>query len=106
MAREKKGDSPAVDGGDNSKAVAGAQLRSYFDRVENLIEERQALNGDIRDIFREAKGNGFDPKIMRIVLRRRAMEAHVRAEQDALVHTYSSAVGTPSPVDAEVGDDS
>ena len=44
---------------------------------------------------------GFDPKIMRIIIRRRAMEAAVRAEQDALVDTYSRAVGTPSPADAE-----
>ena len=92
---------PDVSGGDNSSAVAGQQLRAFFERVENLAEEKKAIADDIREIFAEAKGNGFNPKIMRIILRRRAMDKAERDEQDALVHTYSKAIGLASPADAE-----
>lgn len=80
---------PAVD----TIAVAGHQLKSFFERVERLAEERKAISDDIREVFAEAKGNGFDPKVMRILLRRRAMDAGDRAEQDALVDIYTTAVG-------------
>lgn len=74
-------------------AVSGQQLKSFFERIERLAEEKKAIADDIREVFAEAKGNGFDPKVMRILLRRRAMDAGDRAEQDALVDIYTSAVG-------------
>ena len=92
---------PDVGGGDNSAAVAGAQLRSFFERIERLSEEKAAIAVDIREVFAEAKGNGFDTKIMRIILKRRAANRAELAEQDALVHTYSKALGMDSPADAE-----
>lgn len=105
MASQGKKTYPDVSGGDNSQAVAGAQLKSFLERIENLAEEKKAIADDIREVFAEAKGNGLDPKIMRIILRRRAMDASDRAEQDALVETYSHAVGMASPADAETDDE-
>jgi uncharacterized protein (UPF0335 family) len=69
------------------------QLKSLVERVERLEEEKTALAGDIREVYAEAKGNGFDTKIMRQVVRIRKMESHEREEQDALLDLYLSALG-------------
>ena len=69
------------------------QLKSLVERVERLEEEKTALSGDIREVYAEAKGNGFDTKIMRQVVRIRKMESHEREEQDALLDLYLSALG-------------
>jgi uncharacterized protein (UPF0335 family) len=92
---------PDIDGGGNAAPVAHAQLRSLIERIENVNEEIGTLQEDRKEIFGEAKDFGLDPKIMRIIIRRRAMDVADRLEQDALVHVYSQAVGTPSPADAE-----
>ncbi|MCC7132672.1 MAG: DUF2312 domain-containing protein [Gemmatimonadales bacterium] len=84
-----------------TNAPAGDQLRSIIERVERLTEEKRSIADDIKDVFAESKGHGFDNKIVRIILKRRAMEAAARAEQDALVHLYSGAIGMKSPADAE-----
>ena len=84
---------------------SAGQLRAFIERVERMNEEKKAITDDIREIYAEAKGNGFDPKIMRIIVRRRAMDATAREEQDALVETYSHSLGMVSPADAETGDD-
>lgn len=76
---------------------AGA-LKAFIERVERLEGEKTDLTTDIRDIYAEAKGNGFDPKIMRIMVRRRKMAKAERDEQDALIDTYSAALGM-LPVD-------
>ncbi len=73
--------------------VAGAQLRSYIERVERLEEEKAALSADIREVYAEAKGNGFDPKTMRQLIRLRRMDQTDRAEQEALLEIYKSALG-------------
>lgn len=83
--------------GDNS---AGA-LKSFIERIETLNNDKSAVSGDIREVFAEAKGSGFDPKIMRIIIRRRAMDAAYRNEQDALVDTYSAALGMLPPDEGE-----
>lgn len=98
MARK---DTPDVDGGGNAAPVAAAQLRSFMERIERLSEEKKALADDIREVFAEARGNGFDPKIMRIILKRRAADREALLEQDALVHTYSTALGMDSPADVD-----
>ena len=72
------------------------QLKSLVERVERLEEEKTALSGDIREVYAEAKGNGFDTKIMRQVVRIRKMESHEREEQDALLDLYLSALGMAS----------
>ena len=68
------------------------QLKSLVERVERLNEEKAALNTDISEIFKEAKGVGFDTKIMRQVVRLRKMEKHEREEQDALLDLYLAAL--------------
>lgn len=79
-----------------------AGLKSFIERVERLEEEKSELSRDIREVYAEAKATGFDPKIMRIIVRRRKMDAADRAEQDALVDTYSTALGMAAE---EVPDD-
>jgi len=79
----------------------GSILKGFIERVERLEEEKKGVASDIRDVYAEAKGNGLDPKIMRIIIKRRAMAAAERAEQDALVATYARAIGEPVSVDDE-----
>lgn len=73
--------------------VAGERLRAFIQRIEKLEEEKKALSDDIREVFAEAKGNGFDPKIMRHVLRIRRMDTADRQEEEALLETYLAALG-------------
>lgn len=73
--------------------VAADQLRLFVERIERLNEERKGISDDIRDVFAEAKANGYDTKILRVMIRLRAMEAHARQEQAALVETYANALG-------------
>ena len=73
--------------------VAGDQLRAYIERSERLEEEKAALAADVREVFAEAKGNGFDVKIMRQVLRLRKMDGDDRAEEEALLDIYKRAIG-------------
>lgn len=98
MARQKKEPETFTFGTGGNSA---AELKAHIEAIEKLNEDKADISHDIRDRFTIAKTQGFDPKIMRILIRRRAMEAAVRMEQDALVDTYSRAVGTPSPADAE-----
>ena len=69
------------------------QLRQYIERVERLEEEKRALMADIRDVFSEAKHSGFDPKTMRQIIKLRAMDSDLLAEQDTLLTTYREALG-------------
>jgi len=71
---------------------AAGHLRAFIERIERLEEEKRALAGDIKEIYAEAKGNGFDPKIMRHVVRLRKMEAAERQEQEALIEVYFNAL--------------
>lgn len=69
------------------------QLQSIVDRIEKLEDERALLAADIKDIYTEAKGNGFDPKIIKKVIALRKKDAAQRAEEEALLETYLSALG-------------
>lgn len=69
------------------------QLRSIIERVEKLEEEKKAISDDIKDVFGEAKVNGFDVKALRTIIRLRKMEATEREEQDAILETYMHALG-------------
>lgn len=84
-------DTPGI--GHNSKGVTGAQLKSIIERIERLDEERKGLGADIREIYAEAKGNGFDAKAIRQIVKLRKMNPKDRAEQEALLDTYKSAIG-------------
>lgn len=79
--------------------VAGERLRSFIQRIERLEEEKKTISEDIREVFAEAKSNGFDPKIMRQVIKLRKMEVADRQEQEALLETYLTALGMAEPAD-------
>jgi len=73
--------------------ITGERLRSLIERIERLEEEKKALSDDIREVYAEAKADGFDAKTMRQVIRLRKMESNDRQEQEALLETYLSALG-------------
>jgi uncharacterized protein (UPF0335 family) len=73
--------------------VAVDQLRLFIERIERLEEEKKALSGDIREIYAEAKGNGYEPRVMRKVVSLRKMNAADREEEEALLEVYRAAVG-------------
>ncbi len=73
--------------------VAADRLKSFIERIEKLEEERKAIGGDIRDIYSEAKGVGYDVKTMRKIVSLRKMDAADRDEQEALLDTYKHALG-------------
>lgn len=72
--------------------IAVDRLRSLIERIERLNEEKTALESDIRDIFAEAKGAGFDVKIMREIIKLRKQNAAERDENDFLLETYRKAL--------------
>ena len=69
------------------------QLRAFIERVERLEEEKKALADDIRDVFAEAKGNGFDVKALRAVIKLRKQNVDERREHETIVETYLHALG-------------
>jgi len=73
--------------------VAADQLRAFIERIENLEEEKQNLMADIREVFSEAKGAGFDVKTMRAILKVRKQEPLDRQEEELLLDTYKRALG-------------
>ncbi|WP_417317332.1 DUF2312 domain-containing protein [Emcibacter sp.] len=73
--------------------IAADALRSYIERIERLEEEKANLAADIKDVYSEAKATGFDVKIMRQIVRLRKMEEHDRQEMEALLDTYTHALG-------------
>lgn len=73
--------------------ITAEQLKAYMERIERLEEEKAAIAADVREVFAEAKANGFDVKIMRQVLRLRKLDSNDRAEQEALLDLYMSALG-------------
>jgi len=77
----------AADGG-----FAAGHLRSFIERIERLEEEKRALAEDIKQVYAEAKANGFAPKIMRQVVRLRRMDTTERQEQEALLRVYLDAL--------------
>ena len=81
---------------ENKTQVGGIdsnQLNSYFDRIERIEEEMKEMRADVREIYAEAKGNGFDPKVMRQVMRLRKMNPADRAETELLLESYKAALG-------------
>jgi len=76
-----------------SDNVAAEQLRLFIERIERLEEEKKGMSDDIRDVYLEAKSQGFDGKTMRSIVRLRKMEKDARDEMDALLETYRNALG-------------
>ena len=73
--------------------VVGDQLRAFVERIERMEDEKKAVSDDIREIYAEAKGNGFDTKVLRQIIRIRKQDASERAEQEALLELYMAALG-------------
>ena len=73
--------------------IAADQLRSFIERIERLEEEKAALSSDIREVYAELKGSGFEPKTVREIVRLRKLDSNELLEQEALLDTYKSALG-------------
>ena len=72
---------------------SAGQLKAFIQRIEKLEEDKAAMAADIREVYAEAKGTGFDPKIMRQVIRLRKMDEEKRSEQAQLLDLYQSVLG-------------
>ena len=83
--------------------IAGERLRSFIERIERLEEEKRTLAADIKEVYAEAKGTGFDAKIMRQIIRIRRMDKDDVDEQETLLDIYKRALGMlpePEPASA------
>jgi len=78
---------------DDVQGIAAAQLLSIVERIERLEEEKKAIADDIKDVYGEAKGNGYDTKVLRTIIRLRKQDANEREEQDAILDLYKQALG-------------
>lgn len=73
--------------------VAGEELKQIVDRIERLEEEKKTIADDVRDVYAEAKGRGFDTRAIRAIVRLRAKEPQEREEEEAILELYKSALG-------------
>ncbi len=73
--------------------VSAEQLQLFIERIETLEEEKKGIADDIKDVYAEAKGTGFDTKTMKTLVRLRKMERSARQEAEALLETYKAAIG-------------
>ena len=78
---------------ETSQTVAAGQLRAFIERVERLAEEKQTIADDIKEVFAEAKGTGFDTVAMRTIIRERKMDQATRQERETILDLYKSALG-------------
>ena len=91
-AQKKEPDEKAgeiVDG----EGIAAEQLGRFVDRIERLEEEKSAIGTNVREVYAEAKSQGFDPKIMRKILRLKGMQPHEVEDEEAMIHLYKKALG-------------
>ena len=77
----------------SSGTVSAEQLRLFIERIERLEEEKKGIADDIKDVYAESKGQGYDVKTMRSIIKLRKMERDARMEQEALLDTYKAALG-------------
>jgi uncharacterized protein (UPF0335 family) len=78
---------------DNVGGIAAAELRQFIERIERLEEEKKGLQDDIKDVFAEMKGRGYEPKIVKKILQLRKKDANERQEEESLLEVYMSALG-------------
>ena len=78
---------------ETAHSFAKDQLKAFVERVERLEEEKKTISDDIRDVYAEAKGNGFDVKALRTIVRLRKQDENERAEQETILETYMHALG-------------
>jgi uncharacterized protein (UPF0335 family) len=79
--------------GHNVEAVAGDQLKSFVERIERLEEEKAGVAGDIKDIYAEARGNGFNASVIREIIKIRKQDYATRQEHEAILELYLQALG-------------
>lgn len=84
---------PEINGGDNAQTVAAGQLRAFIERIERLAEDKHAIADDIKDVYAEAKGTGFDVRAVRELVKLRKQDAAERHEREAIVDLYKAALG-------------
>lgn len=77
----------------STESVAADQLRAFVERIERMNEEKKAIADDIKEIYAEAKGSGFDTKALRTLIRLRAQDASERQEAEAILDLYMQAIG-------------
>ena len=73
--------------------VAGEQLKAFIERIERLEQEKSAIGTDIKEVYAEAKGNGFDTAVLRKIIAARKQDQNERLEQEALLELYMTAIG-------------
>lgn len=78
---------------DEVQGVAAAQLRSIVERIERLEEEKKGIADDIKDVYGEAKANGYDTKALRKIVALRKKDANEREEEEAILELYKNALG-------------
>ena len=78
---------------DSAQTVAAGQLRAFIERIERLEEEKKTISDDIKEVFAEAKGTGFDTKAMRTIIRLRKKDQAERQEEEAILDLYMAALG-------------
>ena len=83
----------AVKDEDQATRFAKDQLKSIIERIERLEEEKKTISDDIRDVYAESKGNGFDVKALRTIVRLRKQDPNERQEQETILETYMQALG-------------
>ncbi|MBL8581846.1 MAG: DUF2312 domain-containing protein [Rhizobiaceae bacterium] len=79
--------------GETAQTVAAGQLRSLIERIERLEEEKKTLADDIKDVYAEAKGTGFDTKAIRTIVRLRKKDKAEREEEESILDLYKAALG-------------
>lgn len=85
--------SAAVKDDDTAHSFAKGQLKAIIERIERLEEEKKTISDDIKDVYGEAKGNGFDVKALRTIIRMRKQDVDERQEQETILETYMQALG-------------
>ena len=77
---------------DETQAVAVGQLRSFIERIERLEEEKKTISDDIKEVYAELKGSGFDSKAVRTIIRLRKKEDHERQDEESIIQLYKDAI--------------
>jgi uncharacterized protein (UPF0335 family) len=80
---------------DTSQTVAAGQLRAFIERIERLEEEKKTISDDIKEVYAEAKGTGFDTKAVRAIIRLRKKDQAELQEEEAIIDLYKAALGMP-----------
>lgn len=78
---------------ETSQTVAAGQLRAFIERIERLDEEKKTITDDIKDVYAEAKGTGFDTKAIRTIIKLRKKDQAEREEEESILELYKAALG-------------